>query len=398
LSILNLCTVALLGAVLRSKIVFSLPFINYNHLLEAHGHFTFAGWVTPVLMTLFIYELLPESISQRLIYQWLLGSIVTCAWGMLLAFAVQGHGTISIILSLGFVVLTWLFGFIFIRDLVRTKLASCVKWLALTSILCLILSSSGVIAITYIYFINSFDAIFYRDALFTYLHFQYNGFFTLAIFAILFNLIERRMPEKEKKDIYRFSITLCVSVFPSLFLSYLWQDPNIWLRFVAITGSILLILSFFFFLICARSFRTIYKEEKPILRFLILLSMGSFMLKIILQSFTIFPVIGDAIFGNRPIIMGFLHLVFLAFVTLFILIYFMKKGILISQIKWTGIAAIVFAIAVILNEVFLISQGFAAMFINGSSIFPWLLWMTGILLFIGSLLIAIARFKTVRWF
>ena len=246
MSILNLCIVALLGVILRSKIVFSLPLINYNHLLEAHGHFTFGGWVTPVLMTLFIYELLPESISQRLIYQWLLGSLVTCAWGLLVAFAVQGYSTISIIVSLCFVLLTWLTGFIFIRDLVRTKLASCVKLLALTSILCLILSSSGVIVITYIYFIKSFDAILYRDALFTYLHFQYNGFFTLAIFAILFNLIERRAPEKAKRDIYRFSITLCVSIIPSLFLSYLWQDPNIWFRFVAITGSILLLLSFIF--------------------------------------------------------------------------------------------------------------------------------------------------------
>ena len=54
LSILNLCIVALLGMVLRSKIVFALPFINYNHLLEAHSHFTFGGWVTLILMSLFI--------------------------------------------------------------------------------------------------------------------------------------------------------------------------------------------------------------------------------------------------------------------------------------------------------------------------------------------------------
>ncbi|HEY4936692.1 MAG TPA: hypothetical protein VII44_08935, partial [Puia sp.] len=87
LSILNLCIVALLGMVLRSKIVFALPFINYNHLLEAHSHFTFGGWVTLILMALFIYELLPESVSQRPLYKWLLGSIATCAWGMLVAFA-----------------------------------------------------------------------------------------------------------------------------------------------------------------------------------------------------------------------------------------------------------------------------------------------------------------------
>ena len=396
LSILNLCIVALLGLVLRSKIVFALPFINYNHLLEAHSHFTFGGWVTLILMALFIYEILPESVSQRPVYQWLLGSIATCAWGMLLAFAVKGYSTVSIILSLCFVLLTYLSGVVFIRDLLRVKLASCVKLLAVSSIVYLILSSSGVIIITYIYFTKSFDAIFYRDALFTYLHFQYNGFFTLAIFALLFNLIDKRISVKAKRYINRFSTALCISIIPSLFLSYLWQDPILWLRIIAIIGSVLMLLCFYFFVISALSLQTIYKEEKSVLRFLVFLSMGSFMLKIFLQSFTIFPAIGDAIFGNRPIIMGFLHLVFLGFVTLFILAYFIKKDLLDSKTIWTRIAAIVFAVAVILNEAFLISQGFAAMLINGSIIFPWLLWTTGFLLFVGSLLIAIARSKTVR--
>jgi hypothetical protein len=161
-------------------------------------------------------------------------------------------------------------------------------------------------------------------------------------------------------------------------------------------GSILLLFSFYLFLVCALSLRDIFKEERGVIGFLVMLSMGSFMLKIFLQSFTIFPVIGNAIFGNRPIIMGFLHLVFLGFVTLFILAYFIKKGLLNSKIKWTGIAVIVFAIAVILNEVLLILQGMATMFIDGSSIFPWLLWITGILLFTGSLLLAIARIQTRR--
>ena len=43
LSIPDLCIVAMLGLALRNKIVFALPFINYNHLLEAHPHFTIWG-------------------------------------------------------------------------------------------------------------------------------------------------------------------------------------------------------------------------------------------------------------------------------------------------------------------------------------------------------------------
>jgi hypothetical protein len=394
LSILNLCIVSFLGLILRSKIVFAIPFINYNHLLEAHSHFTFGGWVTFVLMALFINELLPISVSRKPKYQWLLGSIATCAWGMLIIFAVQGFSTFSISLSLCFVLLTYIFGIIFIRDLFKVKLAPCVKILAISSIGYLILSSAGVIIITYIYFTRSFDAIFYRDALFTYLHFQYNGFFTLAIFALLFNLIDKRTSVKAKSNIYRFSLILCISIIPSLFLSYLWQDPNRWLRIIAIIGSILLLVCCYLFLKSSLSLRAIYKEENQALRILVVLSMGSFLLKIFLQSFTIFPVIGDAIFGNRPIIMGFLHLVFLGFVTIFILAYFIKKDLLNIKIKWTGIAAIVFAVAVILNEVFLISQGFAAIFTSANNVFPWLLWTTGALLFLGSVLIAIARIRT----
>lgn len=50
-----------------------------------------------------------------------------------------------------------------------------------------------------------------------------------------------------------------------------------------------------------------------------------------------------------------------------------------SKIKLTNIAVIVFATAAIFNEVLLITHGFATMYIAGNSIFPWLLWITGIL-------------------
>ena len=90
LSILGLCTVALMGLGMRSKIIFALPFINYNHLLEAHSHFSFGGWVTLIIMALFVYELLPETLSKRPIYQWLLGGIAICAWGMLATFLIWG--------------------------------------------------------------------------------------------------------------------------------------------------------------------------------------------------------------------------------------------------------------------------------------------------------------------
>ncbi|HXB44627.1 MAG TPA: hypothetical protein VNV85_11240, partial [Puia sp.] len=241
---------------------------------------------------------------------------------------------------------------------------------------------------------KSFEAFLYRDALFTYLHFQYNGFFTMAIFALLFNHLSKNISAKTQKNIYRFAISLCISTVPSLFLSYLWQDPNQWLRLIAVAGSVLLLLTCFAFIISARSLLSNYLDQKPVIRFLVLLSMSAFLLKLFLQCFTIFPEIGNAIFGNRPIIMGFLHLVFLGFVSLFILAFFTKINLLDGEKTSTKSALLVFAAAVVLNEALLITQGLATMFIPGSALFPWLLWIAAICLFLGTILIAIARIQT----
>jgi hypothetical protein len=111
----------------------------------------------------------------------------------------------------------------------------------------------------------------------------------------------------------------------------------------------------------------------------------------LLQCFTIFPKIGDAVFGNRPIIIGFLHLVFLAFVTLFILGYFIYSRLQKTGRGFYKWGLIVFSSGVILTEVILMTQGLGAMFLMSNSLVPWLLWMTSILLFIGATMIFISR-------
>jgi hypothetical protein len=394
LSILNLLVVGLLGIVLRSKIVFPLPFINYNHLLDGHSHFTFDGWVTLVLMVLMVHELLPAAWNKNRQYQWLFGAIALSAWGILIAFCIEGNGIVSILFSLFFIFLTYIFSLAFIKDILKAGSGRSSLLLSISSVICLVLSSAGPLIIAYMYFTKSFEAFLYRDALFTYLHFQYNGFFTLAIFALLFNHLSKNINAKTQKNIYWFAVMLCISTVPSLFLSYLWQDPNQWFRLIAVAGSVLLLLTCFSFIVSARSLLSNYLEEKPVIRFLVFLSMSAFLLKLFLQCFTIFPQIGNAIFGNRPIIMGFLHLVFLGFVSLFILAFFTKINLLDGEKTSTKSALIVFAAAVVFNEVLLITQGLATMFIPGSTLFPWLLWIAAIWLFMGTVLIAIARIQT----
>jgi hypothetical protein len=393
LSVLALCTIGLLGLSLRSKIIFSIPFLNYNHLVEAHFRFTFSGWVTLALLLLMIKELLPESQGKRK-YDWLFAAITITSWLLLIVFLLKGYNAVSVTASLFFILLTYIFSCVFVKDILKSRLNPGVRWLAITALICLVISSFGLFVIDYIYFSNSFEAFLYRDSLFTYLHFQYNGFFSLSIMALFFNEISGIMPDAAKKRMNYFVVVLLISLIPSLFLSYLWQDTNTMFRLVAVSGSILVLAACLLFVRTLLLLKAAFVLEKPVIRFLISISLLSFALKLSLQSLTIFPVIGNAIFGNRPVIMGFLHLVFLGFVSLFILAFFAKKRLLDLNKRSTTASLWVFASGVLLNEVFLISQGLTNMSGRGSIWFPWLLWGVSIWLFAGSVLIVVARIQT----
>jgi len=394
LSIFNLCIVAFLGFALRSKILFSLPWINYLHLLDAHSHFAFDGWVTLALLFLFVQELLPEPFSKRPIYQWLFAGIVLSSFGILLTLLFNNNSFLAGFFSVLFILVTYAFGLTFLKDIQKIKLNKSVRLLSVSAIASLMLSSAGPITMAWLHVIKSIHATLYRDALYVYLHLQYNGFFTLAVFALLFHKLYPKISKKTQLNFHRFSVLLCVSILPSLFLSFLWQDPNNFFRVIAITGSILIFISVTWFVVSALPVLKFSKLAVPVVRYIFFLSTGAFVLKMFLQSLTIFPLVGNAVFGDRPVIIGFLHLVFLGFVSPFILAYYMQKNILNIKIKLTGYALIVFMSGIVCNEITLMLQGLDAMFFKSSYLFSWLLWGISILLMTGAILIFTARIKS----
>ncbi len=391
--IFNFCVVAFLGFTLRSKILFSIPFLDYNRLLDAHFHFAFSGWVTLALSVILIDDVLPAPFNSRRVYRWLPMAILSASWLLLLTSPLPANSVGATLCSVVLILITYAFAFIFMADLRKSSAGKTVKLLAISSLVCLVLSSAGIFYLAYLFASKSLDTFAYRDALYTYLHLQYNGFFTLAVFAILFNKLESKMTAAAKIKAYRFSLWLTISTIPSLFLTYLWRDPNEVYRIIAICGSITLLISLGLFILLAFSLREIYAAIHPLIRSMIFLAVCSFLLKVFLQSGTLFPAIGNAVFGDRPVIIGFLHLVFLGFVTLFLMAWFAQNGYLNIHSAFTQTALITFTTAVILNELVLMTQGLGAMFIKSSNIFPWLLWAISIALLMSALLIGIARLR-----
>jgi hypothetical protein len=394
LSILNLCIVAFLGFILRSKILFSLPWINYLYFLDAHSHFAFGGWVTLALLFLFVQELLPEPFSKRSVYQWLFGGIVLSSFGILLTMALNNNSFLAGFFSVLFILITYVFGWMFLKDIQKNRVNKTARLLSVSAIVSLILSSAGPFTLAWLHATKSIHATLYRDALYVYLHLQYNGFFTLAVFALLFHKLYPKISKKNQQNFYWFSVLLCVSIFPSLFLSFLWQDPNNLFRIIALAGSILIFVSVTWFIVSALPVLKYSKQAVPAVRYILFLSTGAFILKMFLQSFTIFPLVGNAVFGDRPVIIGFLHLVFLGFVSPFILAYYIQTTMLNVKVKLTRYALIVFMLGIVCNELTLMLQGLGAMFLKSSYLFSWILCVISFWLTTGAILIFTARMKS----
>ncbi len=387
IALINLVVVAILGLVLRSKILFPLPFIDFKNTLHAHSHYAFGGWVTLALLTLLTYEVLPPSMTRKRVYRWLLAGILLNAVGMLISFPLQGYGLYSILFSTLFIFVTYGYGYVFIKDVLKTKNSRTIKLLSIASIVYLVISSVGPFTLAWLLASKSGNAFLYRDSIYTYLHLQYNGFFTLAILALFFNRIEHLMNKRSAKMSYRFAHILNFTVLPSMFLNYLWHYPNTVYRILALAGSISLLVCIIYFLATAWSVRYIFKKNIKAVKIIGITAMSAFVLKMAMQAFTIFPALGSLVFANRPMIIAFLHLVLLGFVSLYLITHFLYAGYM-QMNKRSTIAAYVFATAVVANELVLFMQGTGVMFMTNSRMYNWLLWGTGIWLVVGSAMMA----------
>jgi hypothetical protein len=115
--------------------------------------------------------------------------------------------------------------------------------------------------------------------------------------------------------------------------------------------------------------------------------MIAFFLKTAVQVGIVIPAIGNEVFGDRPIIIGYLHLVMLGFVSLYLLAYLLYTGFFKERSGLSRKGIIVFTYAVIGNEIILMTQGLSAMLMMGSPLYPWLLWAAAIFLLVGALII-----------
>ena len=149
LSLINLLIVALLGLVMRYKIGFEFPFLDQKHIQHGHSHFAFAAWISQTLYVLIIYNLQSHIPIQRVkLYKNLLILNTISAWGMLIAFIIQGYGAVSIAFSQLNTIISYIFVVVYFKDAKHLQNSDASKWFK-TGLIFNAVSSIGTYALAY---------------------------------------------------------------------------------------------------------------------------------------------------------------------------------------------------------------------------------------------------------
>jgi hypothetical protein len=116
-------------------------------------------------------------------------------------------------------------------------------------------------------------------------------------------------------------------------------------------------------------------------------------IKFILQTISVIPSLSQLVFGFRPIIIAYLHLVLLGVYSLFLIGYWFYKGYLQTN-KTARIGIVIFFIGVCLNECVLGIQGIAAFTYTPIPFVNEMLFGVACVLLLGASTLAISQART----
>ncbi|MBS1921351.1 MAG: hypothetical protein JST17_13955 [Bacteroidetes bacterium] len=390
-SLFNLILIAFLGTLMRYKIAYSFPFVNQGNLLEAHEHFAFAGWITQALMSLLVHYLKENGDNDAFTrYRLLLFTNLFAAYGLLLTFPFMGYSLLSTAFSAIIILVSYWFAVKYWRDLnhfspKNSSSSSSFK----AAVLFNVLSSVGAFLIAYMFITKSIKPERYLATVYFYLHFQYNGWFFFACLGLMLHQLNKYgVSDQQLKKVFFLFVTACV---PAYFLSALWLPIPLWV-YASVVVAVLLQLTGWWFLIqvLRKDTRRIQKDISKLSKILFVLSAIALTAKLLLQSVSVIPLLSKLAFGFRPIVIGYLHLVLLGVITLFILSYITGMQ-LIPVNKMTRRGIIIFTAGIIINEFLLLAQGIADMNYKATPIINPLLFVAALILFSGITIIVYSQ-------
>ena len=197
--------------------------------------------------------------------------MLVSAYGMLLSFPFQGYGAVSIVFSTLSIVSGFYAG-ILIRSADRPSFFQPSWSFLLAAFFYFAISAIGPFATGPLIATGKAGTPLYYNAIYFYLHFQYNGFFTFIVFAVLYKMIEKRKSFNHGRTVFRLMNGACI---PAYALSILWTQPAIVVNIIGGAASILQLAAF---LLLLKDSKGLVWETKT-QRILFMISLSALLLK-----------------------------------------------------------------------------------------------------------------------
>ncbi len=353
----NLLIVAIIGCLLRFFFLYPLPGFNYSYMLHAHSHLALLGWVFMALFVLILHAYLPIEATkyQKYIYYFIILQLANV--GMLFTFPFTGYALWSIIFSAIHALMAMLFAWVFIlevdksiTDQHRTSFRF-IKW----ALILLFISNLAPFALGPVS-VTQGKADLYYSLIYFYLHFQYNGWFTFVLLGLLLHQLEKQGVNTDHKLVKLGFLLKLLAVFPAYLLSVLWTSPgliwNILCGVAAITQLVGLVLNLVFVM---RYLSVLFGAHSGVTKMLFFIGAVAVCVQHVLMLLSAFPTLSDMAFA-RNIVIAYLHLVLLGFVTIWIFYQLMYQRVIkVFLLSEMGVG--LFFMAFLATEFILIFQG-----------------------------------------
>lgn len=382
--------IALLGVIMRLFPVANIS-VNYKNLLHTHSHIALLGWIYTALSIL-IYKIYLQNESIEKNYRQIFWFTQFTIIGMLLSFPFMGYAFLSILFSTLFLVASYFFAWLVFKftpqQLKQTRSFKFIK----TSLFYMILSSLGPWVLGYIINTSGVNSSLYKNAIYFYLHFQYNGWFIMAVIGIFLRILEEQtilIPEKTFKIFFELFNSGVIATF---LISILWMEPPYIINLLAGVGSIFQIIAFFILIkyllnYKQQLFNTVNSTTKTIIRTILIL----FLLKLIFQILACYPHFSEMISYNKDLVIAYLHWVFLGVVSisLFIQLFYYQL------IRITKLSALTYLIGFLITEGLLFYKGTVTWLqIDLVNNYYWLLVIASGILFLAILYLLVIQFTS----
>ena len=371
-SLLNLFIVAISGLALRGYFFFPLP-LEFKNLLHGHSHFAFGGWVMPVLFSL-VLRYFPSLANRYSIKHWrrLSFMFLLSAYGMLVSFPAGGYSFISIVFStVSLVAIFYLALLVWKAGIGKYAAEKFLIW----GLIYGVLSSLGPFLTGPLIVMGYKGSPEYYNAIYFFLHFQYNGLFVFLALAVFFQIF---MKKKRKGAAGIFFRLMNLAVVPSFALSLLWNKPHLVWNVIGFSGALIQLIAILFFIRILRE-NNIHSRFNPIWKFVFV----AFCVKLFLQLISAFPLVASLAVSQRNFIIAYLHLVLLGIISFSV--FAILQNVLKKEItgRW-GVR--IFFTGFIITELFLVAQATGSAFMWALPFFNELIFIFSCLLPVGSLL------------